>query len=181
MLWHNSSASTNVNCTQGLLIVCGQVCVRSTDPDKFFMSEIQSFQSVNTWCVLSDLVAALPEVHLFPHHCAPHAEETPKVVEGAAVEGVFISAAVLEVGDAVARHELPGGGVERNQVEVGAEQEQHDQREQSQQHGHGQQHAVGMKPQLPGGHVTEPRPEETSRKRSVKVLELRKSTSSGDQ
>ncbi|KAA8584671.1 hypothetical protein FQN60_008456, partial [Etheostoma spectabile] len=95
------------------------------------------------------LVAALPEVHLFPHHCAPHAEETPKVVEGAAVKGIFISAAVFEVGDAVAGHELPGGGVERHQVEVGAEQEQHDQGEQRHQHGHGQQHAVGTQPQLP--------------------------------
>lgn len=114
--------------------------------------------------VFLDLVAALPEVHLLPHHCAPHAEETPQVVEGAAVEGVFVSAAVLEVGDAVARHELPGGGVERNQVEVGAEQEQHDQREQSHQHGHSQQHAVGAQPQLPGGRVAETRPEETRRK-----------------
>ncbi len=65
-----------------------------------------------------DLVTALPEVHLFPDHCAPCAEETPQVMEGAAVEGVFICAAVLEVGDPMARHELPGGSVERNQVEV---------------------------------------------------------------
>lgn len=59
------------------------------------MNKIQSLQSVNACHTLLDLVAALPEVHLFPHHRAPHAEETPKVVEGAAVEGVFICAAVL--------------------------------------------------------------------------------------
>lgn len=72
-------------------------------------------------------VAALPEVHLFPDHCAPHAEEPPQVVEGATVEGVLVGAAVLEVGDAVARHELPGGGVERDQVEVRTQEEQHGQ------------------------------------------------------
>lgn len=42
-----------------------------------------------------DLVAALPEVHLFPHHCVPYTEETPQVVEGATVEGVFINTAVF--------------------------------------------------------------------------------------
>lgn len=112
--------------------------------------------------VFLDLVAALPEVHLLPHHCAPHAEETPKIVEGAAVKRVFIGAAVFEIRDAVAWHELPGGGVERNQVEVGAEQEQHNQREQSHQHGHRQQHAVGVEPQLPRGCVAETRPDKTT-------------------
>lgn len=97
-----------------------------------------------------NLVAALPEVHLLPHHRAPHTEETPQVVEGPAVKGVFISTAVFEVRDAVARHELPRGRVERYQVEVGAQQKQHNEREQSQQHGHGEQHAVGTQPQLPG-------------------------------
>ena len=114
-------------------------------------------------CVLH-LVAALPEVHLLPHHRVPHAEEAPQVVEGAAVEGVLVGAAVLQVGDAVAGHELPGGGVERHQVEVRAEQEQHDERQQSDQHGHGQQHAVGAQPQLPGGREAETGPEETSEK-----------------
>lgn len=89
------------------------------------MSEIKSFQSA---ChVFLYLVAALPEVHLLPHHCAPHAEETPKVVEAAAVKWVFIGTAVFEVGDAVARHEFPGSNVEGNQVKVGAKQKQHDQ------------------------------------------------------
>lgn len=52
--------------------------------------------------VILNLVAALPEVHLLPHHRPPHAEEAPEVVEGAAVEGILVRAAVLEVGDAVA-------------------------------------------------------------------------------
>lgn len=51
--------------------------------------------------VFLDLVTALPEVHMLPHHCAPHAEETPKIVEGATVKWVFIGATVFEVGDAV--------------------------------------------------------------------------------
>lgn len=129
---------------------------------------MRAIQPVNACHVFLDLVAAFPEVYLLPHDCAPHAEETPKVVEGAAVEGVFISAAVFEVGDAVARHELPSGGVEGDQVQVGAEQEQHNQQEQSHQHSHGQQHAVGTQPQLPGGRVTETRPEETSRKEAIR-------------
>lgn len=67
----------------------------------------------------------------------------------------------------MARHELPGGGVERHQVEVGAEQEQHDQREHSHQHDHGQQHAVGTQPQLPAGCVPETRPDETSKREAI--------------
>lgn len=75
------------------------------DTGRLLMSEI---------CAFLNLVTALPEVHLLPHHCAPNAEEAPKVVEGPAVEGVFICATVFEVGDAVPRHELPRGGVERH-------------------------------------------------------------------
>ena len=108
------------------------------------------------------LVAALPEVHLLPHHGPPHAVETPQIVEGSAVEGVLVGAAVLQVGDAVARHELPGGGVERHQVEVGAEQQQHHEREQSQQHGHHQQNPVRPQPLLPAGGRAEARPEDTT-------------------
>lgn len=61
---------------------------------KLFMSGMQTYSL--------HLVAALSEVHLLPHHGAPHAEETPQVVEGASVEGVFVCSAVFEVGDAVA-------------------------------------------------------------------------------
>lgn len=73
----------------------------------------------------------LSKVYLLPHHRAPHTEEAPQIVEGAPVEGVLISPAVFEVRDAVSGHELPGGGVERHQVEVRAQEEQHHQREQS--------------------------------------------------
>lgn len=51
---------------------------------------------------LLDLVTALPEVHLLPHHRAPHTEEAPKVVESATVKGVLVSPAMFEVGDAMA-------------------------------------------------------------------------------
>lgn len=128
--------------------------------ERLFMSEILCVRLL-MFAVFLDLVAALPEVHLLPHHCAPHTKETPKIVEGAAVKRVFICTAVFEVRDAVAWHELPGGGIERNQVEVGTEQEQHDQGEQSHQHGHRQQHTVGAQPQLPRGCVAETSPEKT--------------------
>lgn len=59
-------------------------------------------------------IAALPEVHLLPHHRAPHAEEAPQVAQGSAVERILVYAAVFEVGDAVAGHELPGSGVQRH-------------------------------------------------------------------
>lgn len=75
------------------------------DPERLFITEMYL-----------NLIAALLEVHMLPHHCAPDAEETPKVLECPAVKGVLICTAVFEVGDAVARHELPRGCVERNQV-----------------------------------------------------------------
>lgn len=98
-----------------------------------------------------NLVAALPEIHLLPHHCAPHTEEPPQVVGGAPVEGVFIGTTVPEVGDAVARHELPGGGVERDQVEVRAQEQQHHQRQQSHHNHHSQEQTVGVQPRAPRG------------------------------
>lgn len=70
---------------------------------------------------------------------------------GAPVEGVFIGTTVPEVGDAVARHELPGGGVERDQVEVRAQEQQHHQRQQSHHNHHSQQQAVGVQPRAPRG------------------------------
>lgn len=73
-------------------------------------------------------IAALPEVHLLPRHRAPHAEEAPQVAQGPAVEGILVDAAVFEVGDAVARHELPRGGVQRHQVKMGTQEEQNGQR-----------------------------------------------------
>lgn len=44
----------------------------------------------------------LPEIHLLPHHGAPHAEESPEVAQRATVERILVGAAMLEVGDAMA-------------------------------------------------------------------------------
>ncbi|TNN61802.1 hypothetical protein EYF80_028024 [Liparis tanakae] len=98
-----------------------------------------------------DDIMIQPVVDLLPDHGAPHAEEAPQVADAAAVEGVLVGAAVLQVGDAVAGHELPGGGVQGHQVQVGAQQQQHHQRQQQQHHQHGQQHAVGPQPRRPAG------------------------------
>lgn len=81
-LWHNNTSA----CVKGTLVRCV-----IPDSEKLFITE----KYLNP-------VAALPEVHLLPHHGAPHTEETPQVMEGSTVEGVFICAAVFEVGDAVA-------------------------------------------------------------------------------
>lgn len=116
---------TKVNSTQGQFFLLQE---HDSNVKRLFMSEVIYVPFV-MFVLFLDLAAALPEVNLLPHHCAPHAEETPEIVEGATVKWVFISAAVFEVRDAVAWHKLPGGGVERNQVEVGTEQEQYDQRE----------------------------------------------------
>lgn len=99
------------------------------------------FLSLDQGCALSG-IAALPEVHLLPHHCAPHAEEAPQVAQGPAVEGVLVNAAVFEVGDAMAGHELPGGGVQRHQVKVGAQEEENGQCQQCHHSARRQQHAV---------------------------------------
>ena len=58
----------------------------------------------------------------------------------------------------MAGHELPGGGVEGDQVEVGPQQQQHRQREQGHRRGRRQQHAVGAQPRLPRVRRTEARP-----------------------
>lgn len=88
-------------------------------------------------------------VHLLPHHRPAYAEEIPQVAEDAAVEGVLLVPAVLQVGDAVAGHELPGGAVNRHQVEMAAEQQQHHHGENAADGQRRQQEAVGSEPQLP--------------------------------
>lgn len=60
----------------------------------------------------------LPEVHLLPKDRPPAAKKTPEVAQCTAVKGVLINPTVFEVGDAMARHELPSGGVQRDQIEV---------------------------------------------------------------
>lgn len=64
-------------------------------------------------------------VHLLPHHHPADAEEVPEVAEDAAVERVLLIDAGLQVGDPVAGHELPGGAVDGDQVEVAAQQQHH--------------------------------------------------------
>lgn len=103
-------------------------------------------------------VAALSEVDLLPGDGAAQAEETPQVADDALVEGVLVGPAVLQVGDAVTGHELPGGGVAGHQVEVGAEQQDDHHGEHGHQTEGSQQEAVLLQPEIPGRGVREPRP-----------------------
>lgn len=89
-------------------------------------------------------------IHLLPHHRLADAEEVPQVADDPAVERVLLAVAVLQVGDAVAGHELPGGAVDGHQVEVAAEQQQHHHGEDGGDGQRRQQEAVGSEPQLPG-------------------------------
>lgn len=89
-------------------------------------------------------------VHLLPHHRPADAEEVPQVADDPAVERVHLAVAVLQVGDAVAGHELPGGAVDGRQVEVAAEQQQHHDGEDGGDGQRRQQEAVGSEPQIPG-------------------------------
>lgn len=85
-------------------------------------------------------------VHLLPHHRPAQAEEVPQVADEAAVKRVLLAVAVLQVGDAVAGHELPGGAVDGHQVEVAAEQQQHHHGEDDSDGQRRQQEAVGPQP-----------------------------------
>ena len=60
-------------------------------------------------------------VHLLPHHRPTNAEEIPKVAEDSSVKRVLLIPTVLQVGDPVAGHELPGGAVDGHQVKVAAQ------------------------------------------------------------
>lgn len=88
-------------------------------------------------------------VDLLPHHRPADAEEIPEVAENAAVERVLLAAAVLQVGDPVAGHELPGGAVDGDEVEVAAQQQQHDAGENPDHGERRQQEAVRSEPQIP--------------------------------
>lgn len=96
---------------------------------------------------------------MLPHHGPADAEEVPEVAEDAAVERVILVPAVLQVGDPVAGHELPGGAVDGDQVEVGGEQQQDDPGEDPDHGERRQQEAVGSEPQLPGDAGRNPRAE----------------------
>lgn len=108
---------------------------------------------------MSDRIWRVSVVHLLPHHRPAYAEEIPQVAEDAAVEGVLLVAAVLQVGDAVAGHELPGGAVNRHQVEMAAEQQQHHHGENATDSQRRQQEAVRSEPQLPRDPRGDARPE----------------------
>lgn len=88
-------------------------------------------------------------VHLLPHHRPADAEEIPEVADDSAVKGVLLVSAVLQVGDPVAGHELPGGAVDGDQVEVAAQQQQGHNREDANDGQRRQQEAVRSEPQVP--------------------------------
>lgn len=88
-------------------------------------------------------------VRLLPHHRPADAEEIPQVAEDAAVKRVLLVSAVLQVRDPVTRHELPGGAVDGDQVEVAAQQQQHHHGEDTDEGQRRQQEPVHSEPQLP--------------------------------
>jgi len=88
-------------------------------------------------------------VDLLPHHRPADAEKIPQVAENAAVERVLLVSAALQVRDPVTRHELPGGAVDGDQVEVAAQQQRHDHREDPDHAERHQQKPVHSEPQLP--------------------------------
>lgn len=97
----------------------------------------------------SDWIRGVSVVDLLPHHRAADAEEVPEVAEDPAVERVLLVPAVLQVGDPVPRHELPGGAVDGDQVEVAAQQQRHHHGENPDHAKRRQQEAVHSEPKLP--------------------------------
>lgn len=73
-------------------------------------------------CPPSHQLGLLRRVELLPGHQAAGAEEPPEVEQDPLVEGV-LHLAVFQVGNAMAGHEFPGGGVAGDEVEVGAQQQ----------------------------------------------------------
>lgn len=90
-------------------------------------------------------------VDLLPHHRPADAEEIPQVAEDAAVEWVLLVVAAPQVRDPVARHELPRGGVDGDQVKVAAQQQQNHHGENPNDSQGRQQEPVHPEPQLPRG------------------------------
>lgn len=107
----------------------------------------------------SDRVCGCSVVHFLPHHCPADAEEIPQVAEDATVKRVLLAFAVLQVWDPVTWHELPGGAVDRDQVEVAAQQQPHHHRENTDNPQRRQQEPVDSEPQLPGDAGRDARPE----------------------
>lgn len=107
----------------------------------------------------SDGTQGISLVHLLPHHRPTDAKEIPEVAEDSAVKGVLLVATVLQVGDPVTRHELPGGAVSGHQVEVAAQQHHHHHRENANNSQHRQQEPVQPEPQFPRDAGRDARPE----------------------
>lgn len=87
---------------------------------------------------------------MLPHHGPADAEEVPQVAADAAVERVALALTVLQVGDPVARHELPGGTVDGHQVEVAAQQQHDHHGENTNKDQTRQEETVAPEPQIPG-------------------------------
>lgn len=98
----------------------------------------------------SDRVGGVSGVHFLPHHRAAHAEEVPQVTDNSAVKRVLLVTEVLQVGDPVAWHELPGGAADGDQVQVAAQQQHHHHGEDPHHTQRRQQEPVHSEPLLPG-------------------------------
>lgn len=72
-----------------------------------------------------DWILGFLVVHLLPHHRPADAEEVPQVAQDSSVKRVFLVSAILQVRDPMTWHELPGGAVDGDQVEVAAQQHHH--------------------------------------------------------
>lgn len=97
----------------------------------------------------SDRTCVVSEVHLLPHHGPADAEEVPQVAEDSAVERAVLAVTVLQVGDPVTGHELPGGTVDGHQIEVAAQQQHDHHRENTNNDQARQQETVAPEPQIP--------------------------------
>lgn len=98
----------------------------------------------------SDRTCAVPKVRLLPHHGLADAEEVPQVAEDATVEGAVLAVTVLQVGDSVSWHELPGGAVDGRQVELAAQQQYHHHGENTNNDQTCQEETITPEPQIPG-------------------------------
>lgn len=98
----------------------------------------------------SDRTCAVPKVRLLPHHGPADAEEVPQVAEDTTVKGAVLAVTVLQVGDSVSWHELPGGAVDGHQVEVAAQQQYHHHGENTNNDQTCQEETITPEPQIPG-------------------------------
>lgn len=97
----------------------------------------------------SDRIYGVSVIHSLPHHHPAGAEKIPEVADDSTVKGVLLMSTVLQVRDPVTWHELPGGGVDGDQVEVTAQQQHYHHREDTCNSQRRQQEPVHSEPQLP--------------------------------